>query len=139
LADSANDGRPLEELLAESRQVGQRYVEGRLIRPLSDQPELAEGDPIQCEPDPLVRTLMAPPAFLIDVTENEVIHHHENWNTQRRIPFGEPGEVVGEPSRLGSSWAHFEGESLVRETFNLSAQRFPPGAVTTDGMRLVER
>ena len=94
LADAANDDRPLQELLAEARQVGQRYVQETLVRPLTDQPEAPPVDTVRCEPPPLIGTMMSPPAFLIAVDGEEVIIHHESWNTRRRIPLGDPGEVT---------------------------------------------
>ena len=102
-------------------------------------------DPIiQCAPPNLITLVLAPTLIAIEVHDDEVIIHHEYWNTVRAIrritgQSAPPGD--GAATRLGSSTARFEGATLIVESRNVAGLRLyrRRDVTTTDGTRIVER
>lgn len=140
LDDPANDERSLQELVAEAQQTGMRHLQELLLGPIAPRETTNPTDDprIQCEPLGLIGIISAPRVFLIDVEGSELVIHHEQENTIRRIPLGS-GDAAIQPSQLGTSVARFEGTTLVVETTGIGPTWIPPGIETTADLRIIER
>lgn len=146
LAIPTNDSRPLQDLAQETTRVANQYVAGLMTEGARERRKRYDpvADPIiQCEPPDLISLVLAPPLIAIEVHDDEVIIHHDYWNTRRAIrrvtgQSTPPGD--GAASRLGFSTARFEGETLIVESRNVAGVTPNIAAVaTTDGTRIVER
>ena len=108
--------------------------------PLADDPVL------ECDLPgmPRVQTIAGSRPFEITQRGEDIVIHTENYNQTRLIdmePYVDPSSV--EPSKLGYSRGHWEGDTLVVETSRIDYPYFdlPPwwGIPQTPAMDLVER
>ena len=108
--------------------------------PLADDPVLECNLPGM----PRVQTIAGSRPFEIMRRGEDIVIHTENYNQMRLIdmePYVDPGTI--EPSRLGYSRGHWEGNTLVVETSRIDYPFFdlPPwwGIPQTEALELVER
>ena len=145
LANPANDHRSLQDLAQESTQVANQYVTGLMTEGARERRKRYDpaADPIiQCAPPDLISLVLAPTVIAIEVHDDEVIIRHEYWNTVRAIRrlAGQRAPSGGTATRLGSSTARFEGQTLIVESRNVAGVTPNIAAVTTtDGTTIVER
>ena len=146
LANPANDSRSLQDLAQETTRVANQYVTGLMTEGARERRKRYDpaADPIiQCEPPNLIRLVLSPTVIAIEVHDDEVIIHHEYWNTVRairRISDQSAPPSDGAATRLGSSTARFEAATLIVESRNVAGVTPNMAAVaTTDGTTIVER
>ena len=83
--------------------------------------------------------LQAPYAISIEFQGSDVVIHHELQNTIRRIPL-RPDRGSQPPQATVNTTARLEDGALIVETTGVDSFAFAPlGAVTTEGLRVVER
>ena len=96
---------------------------------------------IECQdPGPPKANLLPYPLAITRVDEDTMVIEYDARNLKRTIHFN-PNTPKGEPSRLGHSVARFEGETLVIETTNFTADRWGTytGVNSSAQKKLVER
>jgi len=82
-----------------------------------------------CEPWGFARQIFAPHQLLITQLEDRVELHYGTWDARRTVWLDEHKAPRGasEPSRLGFSVGHYDGETLVVETSGVAANFAPWG------------
>jgi hypothetical protein len=87
---------------------------------------------------PLIMITPAPLEFVRD--GDTILMRLEEYDSRRTIHLNATADAPTEPTQMGYSRGHFEGESLVVETEGIRAQYFDPdGVPQSDRIRLVER
>jgi hypothetical protein len=87
---------------------------------IMDEYDPAEDFVIQCEPPGLKRQLLHPYPMTIAQNRDTLDFWYEGWEAERTVHLRGEFPGVIEPSKLGYSVGHFEGEDLVIETIGLS-------------------
>ena len=134
LDDPKNDARPFQELQAEARRHEQEYIRARLTAAaLEKYPLNPVEDPgfSHCEPWGVARQMFARHQLEIRQRGNDILEfRYGEWDQRRTIYMNADKRPVNpQPSRLGYSVGHWDGESLVIETSHVAANI----AVWTDG------
>ena len=87
---------------------------------------------------PLIMITPAPVEFVRD--GDSILMRIEEYDSRRRIYLSDPPAPPAQPTQMGLSRGHFEGETLVVETSGIKAQYFDPdGVPQSDRITLVER
>lgn len=125
LADPANDDISVVDLYADTNEFNRRYV-ALLVRPSTLEKwanyDAAEDAALDCTPkgDGLQHQITAPPAIKFEYLNDRILIRYEYWNAVRTIyTDGRPVPTDVEPSRLGYSTGHSDGNTLVVETVAL--------------------
>ena len=134
LDDATNDERPTIQLFGEAAlyQI-EHYVVPRLtpagratlgVDPADDPGFLL------CEPWGFARQIFAPHQLQITQLEDRVELHYGTWDARRTVwldKHAAPRSAAVEPSGLGFSVGHYDGETLVVETSGIAANFAPWG------------
>ena len=87
---------------------------------------------------PLIMITPAPVEFVRE--GDTILMRLEEYDSRRTIHMSAAAEPPAEPTQMGFSRGHFEGETLVVETDHIRAQTFDPdGVPQSEQVRLVER
>jgi hypothetical protein len=148
LDDPKNDARAFQALQAEARRHEDEYIRARLTAAaLEKYPLNPVEDPgfAHCEPWGVARQMFARHQLEIRQRGNDIIEfRYGEWDQRRTIHMNADKRPVNqEPSHMGYSVGHWDGEALVIETSHVAANI----AVWTDGnqvrhsdqLRIVER
>jgi hypothetical protein len=124
LDEPKNDSRPFRELQAEAKQAEREYIQARFTKvALETYPIDPVKDPgfSRCEPWGVARQMFAPHQFEIRQRGRDILEfHYGEWDSHRTIYMSsDKGLVNSQPSRMGYSVGHWEGETLVVETSNI--------------------
>jgi hypothetical protein len=149
LDDPANDARPFEQLQEEAKKYEREYIRSRLTdAALKTYPLDPADDPgfLRCEPWGLARQMFAPHQLEIRQRGNDRMElRYGEWDARRTVYLdGRKGPVNQEPSAMGHSVGHWDGETLVVETSGVAANiaGWPDLSATakhSDQLRIVER
>jgi hypothetical protein len=145
LDDPANDARPIQQVQAEANtyQINQ-YLHPRLTNnALKSYPLDPADDPsfLRCEPYGLTRQMVARHQLEIRQLGKDALQfRYGEWDARRTIYVDGRKRPPNEPlSLLGYSLGHWEGETLVVETFGIRANRTPWQSEHSDQLHVVER
>lgn len=149
LDDPKNDARPFQELQREAKEHEREYVRARLTgAALKEYPIDVVTDPgfSRCEPWGVVRQMFAPHQLEIRQRGNGIIElHYGEWDGRRTVYMSAgPHPVNTQPSRMGYSVGHWEGETLMIETAHVAPNLamwtdLDHQAHHTDQLRILER
>jgi hypothetical protein len=144
LDDPANDDRPYSELMQETRDYEvMEYIKPRLT------PEALKTFPLdpldnpgytKCEPFGLAQQMFVPHQFLIHHYPDRIEMRYGEWEARRTVYMdGRAAPKDLQPSRLGYSVGHYEGETLVVETWAISANITEWQSKHSDQLKVTER
>ena len=139
LDDPANDKKPLEEFMR--KELADKSTAAGVALQNRNTPE---NDPtILCKPYGLVREAVNPLPIAIRSVGRNLVIDYEEWNETRTIYMhGENPPPNPEPTPLGRSFGHYEGDALVIETTGISPDiyySFQSGGGYSDRATVVER
>lgn len=145
LSDPENDDRSFVELRSEARdQQSMQYFRPRLsaaalvtfpLDPLKDDPGY-----LYCEPWGLARQIFVPHQLELRRFDDRIEMRYGEWEARRTIYIdGRTLPERPEPTLLGYSVGHFEGETLVIETTGIRANITLWLAKHSDQLRVTER
>ena len=125
LDDPANDEHPFQELLTKAREQERDYISAQLTPDaLKTYPMNPTEDPgfARCEPWGVGRQMFAPHQFEIRQHGNDVIElRYGEWDARRTIYMNaDKRRANPQPSRMGYSVGHWEGDALVIETSHIA-------------------
>jgi len=145
LQDPANDDRSFQELWAETiAHVSSEYFRPRLSAAALETFPLDElkDDPgyLYCEPWGLARQMFTPHQLEIRRLDDRIEMRYGEWEARRTIYLD--GHTVPEPSQptlMGYSVGHFEGDTLVIETTGIRENITMWWAKHSDQLQITER
>ena len=146
LDDPANDTRPFQELQVAARKNEEQYIHARLTpAALEKYPVNPVEDPgfSHCEPWGVARQMFARHQLEIRQRGKDLEFRYGEWDQRRTIHMNANPSQTQQPSRLGYSAGHWDGDALVIETSHIAANL----AVWSDGnlvrhsdqLRILER
>ena len=148
LDDPANDARPFQQLQMTARRTEEEYIRARLTpAALEKYPINPVDDPgfSRCEPWGVARQMFARHQLEIRQRGNDLLEfRYGEWDQTRAIHMNADKRPANpQPSRLGYSVGHWDGDALVIETSHIAANL----AVWSDGnmvrhsdqLRILER
>jgi len=144
LDDPKNDERPFSELNAEaSRHQIEEYFRPRL------RPDIAANFPLDpaldpgflhCEPWGVARQILSRHQIEFQFRGDVLELRYGEWDARRTVYLGDSKPPIAlEPSLMGYSVAHFEGDDLVIETTGIDANLTRWLAPHSDQLRITER
>jgi hypothetical protein len=145
LDDPANDGRPVEQLIAEaSAYQRDTYIKSRMNPAAAASFPLDPADDpglLKCEPWGLARQIFAPHQIEIRrLGADRMELHYGEWDARRTVFMDGRRRPSGQAStRLGHSAGRWEGDTLVVETTGVTANQTFWRARHSDQLRVVER
>lgn len=148
LDNPANDARPFNELVGETRAFITDYLRARSTPAglaLMDGNSEANDTNLDCHPYDFVRAATNPLPFAIIRNGDSLTINYEEWNRTRTVYLdGRAFPERLEASSLGYSVGRVEGAALVIETRGLSASTYAPITINaagghSDQLRGVER
>lgn len=137
LDDPANDERPLDELVGETRALSIEHLRrhstpaGLALMNSSNEDKAAK---TECQPDDFARTTTNPLPVQITRKGATLTFTYAQWNRRRTIYLD--GRAFPEPlqaSSLGYSIGRFEADALIIETRGLVASTYPPITINAPG------
>lgn len=144
LNDPENDDRAYQELFMEAS----IYQRDHYIRPLltdaalEDFPWDPAKDPgfLECEPWGFTRQIFAAHQLQITQFADRIEMHYGEWDGRRTIYLdGRERPEDQPPTQFGLSLGHYEGDTLVVETYGVSANRTLWRSHHSDQLRTTER
>ena len=138
----------LDRSYVELRREAQRYQGTELIpsyltpAALAEYPFNSNQDPslTACEPWGFVREILSPHAMELTQHEDRITLYYSEWTAQRTVYLdGREPPAALEPSLLGYSVGHYEGDTLVVETTGISANHSNAGFAHSDQLTATER
>jgi hypothetical protein len=148
LTQILDDPDNLDKTFAELRGEAQRFQRAELLpshltpAALRSYPFDRAADPslTACTPWGFTRQILAPHAVQFTQTEDQISLYYSEWTARRTIYLdGRQPPADLEPSRLGFSVGHYEGETLVVETIGVSADHSNAGFGHSAQLTSVER
>jgi hypothetical protein len=137
LDDPANDERPLGELTGETHDFITTWLRERSTAAgiaMMDGNGEANDTNLECHPYDFVRSATNPLPFQIIHNGDTLTFNYEEWNRTRTVYLdGRAFPEALEPSSLGFSVGHIEGDMLVIETRGLVASTYPPITINAAG------
>jgi hypothetical protein len=145
LDDPANDDRPFQELWAETvERQSSEYFQPRLSGPALETFPLDElksdSGFLRCEPWGLAQQIFAPHQLEIRRFADHVEMRYGEWAAQRTVYLdGRALPANAQPTPLGHSVGHFEGDTLVIESTGIRENHTMWWAKHSDQLRVTER
>jgi hypothetical protein len=125
--DPANDDRPLQELQGEMFAFQRELFRKRFTaegKARQDTQTEQNDTVMQCEPYGYVREVTNPLPMAIRQAGGNLMFHYEEWNVDRTIYMdGRDHPADLEPSMMGHSIGHYDGDALVIETVGVKGDR----------------
>lgn len=144
LDDPVNSNRSYQELVQQAQRYTASEIMPRVLTPaaLTRYPFDRTKDPslTVCEPWGFTREVLSPHAMKLEQHEDHVTIYYSEWTALRTVYLdGRQPPADLQPSLLGYSVGHYDGDSLVVETSHISANHSNVAFEHTDQLTASER